>query len=610
MASRTWRRRRGTRWCCATPTRRSRRRPRTCRSRSSEHMAGVILAAASDRTNLDDLLATGRPVVAVDRGTGLRHRRRGHGEPHRRSGGDREPRAGGLPAYRLRHRTAAHRDIAASVRRAGGSVVERHFPDLDADELLRYSTFRVDGGREAMEELLALPEPPDAVVAGNNLLGVGAIQVLTERGLTPPTFGVAVVGSLPFTTLSPIGRHRRAAPRATHGGHGGQDAARAHRRRRPARAHRGAAQRGRAGGVLVAAADRSPYLITPPQPRPTVDREIDFAYARATGQIHDVAIKEDAMTTRCTLGVDIGTSSSKGVLVDVSRRDPGRRRGRRTTSTVRAPGWVEMDAAALVGRVRRPRARSCSPPPATVDRRRGRRGRRERHGARASCSRTRPTSPVRPAILYGVDTRSRRADRTGSRDELGAEEITRVGGSPLTTQAGRAEDRVDRRRGARCVRRARAACFMPASWLVRRLTGAYVLDHQSASQVSPLYDIDAAALARAVVGPTRAGNRAPGARLGRRRRRARSRPRRRRCHRHPRRHPGHRRHDRRLDRGGQRRRARAGRPDADVRHDDVPHRDRRRTPCAHRRCGRPPARSPARATSRAGCRPPVRSPRG
>lgn len=27
--------------------------------------------------------------------------------------------------------------------------------------------------------------------------------MLTERGLTPPQIGVAVVGSLPFTTLSP-----------------------------------------------------------------------------------------------------------------------------------------------------------------------------------------------------------------------------------------------------------------------------------------------------------------------------------------------------------------------------------------------------------------------
>ncbi len=57
-------------------------------------------------------------------------------------------------------------------------------PHHELSSLQRFATFRVDGGRAAMEELLALPEPPDAVVAGNNLIGVGAIQVLTERGLT------------------------------------------------------------------------------------------------------------------------------------------------------------------------------------------------------------------------------------------------------------------------------------------------------------------------------------------------------------------------------------------------------------------------------------------
>jgi LacI family transcriptional regulator len=81
--------------------------------------------------------------------------------------------------------------------------MERRLPDVADDHLLRYSTFGVEGGRDAMTELLELPDPPDAVVAGNNLLGVGVIQVLAERGLTPPGFGVAVIGSLPFTTLSP-----------------------------------------------------------------------------------------------------------------------------------------------------------------------------------------------------------------------------------------------------------------------------------------------------------------------------------------------------------------------------------------------------------------------
>ncbi|GAA1808353.1 LacI family DNA-binding transcriptional regulator [Agromyces neolithicus] len=168
----------------------------------SEHMAGVILAAASDHTNLDDIQAAGRPVVAVDRGTGydidgvvMANRTAGQAAT------EHLVRAG----YRRIACITGPERIETAYERAQGwrAVVTREFPGADPDELLRYSTFRVDGGRDVMEELLALPEPPDAVVAGNNLLGVGAIQVLTEHGLTPPKLGVAVVGSLPFTTLSP-----------------------------------------------------------------------------------------------------------------------------------------------------------------------------------------------------------------------------------------------------------------------------------------------------------------------------------------------------------------------------------------------------------------------
>lgn len=54
-----------------------------------------------------------------------------------------------------------------------------------------------------MTDLLALPDPPDAVVVANNLMGVGALQVLSEAGRTPPAFGVAIVGDIPFTTLDP-----------------------------------------------------------------------------------------------------------------------------------------------------------------------------------------------------------------------------------------------------------------------------------------------------------------------------------------------------------------------------------------------------------------------
>lgn len=168
----------------------------------SEHMAGVILAAASDHTNLDELLAAGRPVVAVDRGTG--YDIDGVVMANRTAGQAATENLVQAGYRRIACITGPH-DIETAYERAQGyrAVVARHFPDIDPDELLRYSSFRVDGGREVVEELLTLPEPPDAIVAGNNLLGVGAIQVLTEHGLTPPRIGVAVVGSLPFTTLSP-----------------------------------------------------------------------------------------------------------------------------------------------------------------------------------------------------------------------------------------------------------------------------------------------------------------------------------------------------------------------------------------------------------------------
>ncbi|UNK71091.1 LacI family DNA-binding transcriptional regulator [Microbacterium sp. H1-D42] len=166
----------------------------------AENMSGIILAAASDSTDLDEILATGRPVVAVDRGVG--HDVDGVVMANRDAG--RLATEHLLQTYRRVAYIGGPEHIETSSDRAEGWRLAHRAAGADAPlELLRFSSFRVDGGREAMEELLALPEPPDAVVAGNNLIGVGAIQVLTEHALTPPKIGVAVIGGLPFTTLSP-----------------------------------------------------------------------------------------------------------------------------------------------------------------------------------------------------------------------------------------------------------------------------------------------------------------------------------------------------------------------------------------------------------------------
>ena len=166
----------------------------------AENMSGVILAAASDHTNLDEILATGRPVVAVDRSTG--HDIDGVVMANRDAG--RQATEHLLKTHKRVAYIGGPEHIETAADRAEGWRLAHRAAGVEAPlDLLRFSSFRVDGGRTVMDELLSLPEPPDAVVAGNNLIGVGAIQVLTEHGLTPPKLGVSVIGGLPFTTLSP-----------------------------------------------------------------------------------------------------------------------------------------------------------------------------------------------------------------------------------------------------------------------------------------------------------------------------------------------------------------------------------------------------------------------
>ncbi|MEX1077636.1 MAG: FGGY-family carbohydrate kinase [Homoserinimonas sp.] len=94
--------------------------------------------------------------------------------------------------------------------------------------------------------------------------------------------------------------------------------------------------------------------------------------------------------------------------------------------------------------------------------------------------------PTRPAILYGVDTRAiEQIDRMTR--ELGSEQILERCGSALSSQAvGPKLAWVAENEPAVWARSRRL--FMPASWLAWQLTGVYALDHHSASQCTPLYD--------------------------------------------------------------------------------------------------------------------------
>ncbi|MEV0582588.1 FGGY family carbohydrate kinase [Nonomuraea sp. NPDC050310] len=184
------------------------------------------------------------------------------------------------------------------------------------------------------------------------------------------------------------------------------------------------------------------------------------------------------MTVPAVLGVDIGTSSSKGVLVGLD--------GTLLRTAVREhavdrpiPGHVEMDGrvwwtefvslARELGQDAEVRAVGVS--------------------GMGPCVLLADADdvPVRPAVLYGVDTRST-AQIARLESELGAEEIRRLGGSDLSSQAAGAKIAWVADEEPELFARARRL-FMPSSWLVRRLTGEYVLDHHSASQCTPLYDV-------------------------------------------------------------------------------------------------------------------------
>ncbi len=96
--------------------------------------------------------------------------------------------------------------------------------------------------------------------------------------------------------------------------------------------------------------------------------------------------------------------------------------------------------------------------------------------------------PLRPAVLYGIDTRT--ADLLDEvTAELGGEDTIRARcGSALSTQAAGAKLAWVARHEPDVWERA-VRFTMPASRVVELLTGEYVLDHHSASQTTPLYDV-------------------------------------------------------------------------------------------------------------------------
>ena len=188
--------------------------------------------------------------------------------------------------------------------------------------------------------------------------------------------------------------------------------------------------------------------------------------------------------TKLLLGIDIGTASSKAVLARPDGAIVARATRAHVTSSPR-PGWFEHDAEDVwwadvvalchellstsegsVAAVGVSGIGPCVVPCDADDR------------------------PLRPAILYGVDTRAQTEveELTGL---LGADEILARSGSALSSQALGPKLAWLRRHEPEVWALTRR-WHMASSFAVARLTGAWVLDHHSASQCDPLYDLQAA----------------------------------------------------------------------------------------------------------------------
>jgi xylulokinase len=190
--------------------------------------------------------------------------------------------------------------------------------------------------------------------------------------------------------------------------------------------------------------------------------------------------------TSLLLGIDVGTGSSKGVLTTPDGAITATAvRTRPHSMSMPAPGWAEVDAAAVwwedvvaLSRELVPQAGASKIAGLCIS------------GVGPCLVLTDEAgTPVRPAILYGIDSRAT-AEILELDERLGAESVLQRCGTPLTTQAVGPKALWVQRHEPEAWRRA-ARWFNSSSFLTFRLTGEYVLDHHTASQCVPLYDIEA-----------------------------------------------------------------------------------------------------------------------
>ena len=186
------------------------------------------------------------------------------------------------------------------------------------------------------------------------------------------------------------------------------------------------------------------------------------------------------------LGIDIGTSSSKGVLVDLAGRIVADHTVAHGFDMPR-PGWAEQDADAVwwgdFCQISRALIASAAIDPGRI--------------AGVACSAIAPTMlpldenyrPLRPAILYGIDTRAGE-EIAELNAALGADAIFKRTGHALSAQSVGPKALWYRKHQPELFKRTRKI-VTAATYLVFRLTDRFVVDNYVAPYFTPFFDVNA-----------------------------------------------------------------------------------------------------------------------
>ncbi len=158
----------------------------------SESIDGLIAAPVSENDQrLKDIIKNGMPVVCVDRGLSgidvdivwVNNEEGAYNAVNHliKSGYKRIAYISGLPS------------IPSSRMRESGYRKALENSKLFAPELVKYGNSSYDSGVNLCAELLDMPNPPDAIFTGNNLITLGALETIHKQKKQIPK-DVAIVG--------------------------------------------------------------------------------------------------------------------------------------------------------------------------------------------------------------------------------------------------------------------------------------------------------------------------------------------------------------------------------------------------------------------------------